>query len=161
MERYVGVDVSLKETSICVVDGSGEMLSEGTVIPGPSAIAKYLKTKAGSARRIGLETADAGPCLQARLRELAGHPPVGDVRGVGMAAAIELVEAEGLRRPIDPARKVGETCRDACAANGAVIRAIGGVMAMSPPLIISRAEIDGLVASAARRLDETAAALGV
>ena len=35
MELYVGMDVSLKETSICVVDGSGEIVSEGTVISEP------------------------------------------------------------------------------------------------------------------------------
>ncbi len=37
MEVYVGMDVSLKETSICVVDGNGEIVSEGTVISEPSA----------------------------------------------------------------------------------------------------------------------------
>ncbi len=50
------MDVSLKETSICVVDGKGEMVSEGTVISEPAAIAKYLKAKAAGAKRIGLET---------------------------------------------------------------------------------------------------------
>ena len=35
MELYVGMDVSLKETSICVVDNSGEIVSEGTVISEP------------------------------------------------------------------------------------------------------------------------------
>ena len=39
MELYVGMDVSLKETSICVVDGKGEIVSEGTVISEPTAIA--------------------------------------------------------------------------------------------------------------------------
>jgi len=43
MELYVGMDVSLKETSICVVDGSGEIVSEGTVISEPSAIAEFVK----------------------------------------------------------------------------------------------------------------------
>ncbi len=48
MELYVGMDVSLKETSICVVDGSGRIVSEGTVISEPSAIAEFVKAKAGS-----------------------------------------------------------------------------------------------------------------
>ena len=39
MERYVGMDVSLKETSICVVDDDGEIVTEGTVISEPAAIA--------------------------------------------------------------------------------------------------------------------------
>ena len=38
MEPYVGLDVSLKETSICVADGSGRIVSEGTVISEPAAI---------------------------------------------------------------------------------------------------------------------------
>ncbi len=52
MELYVGMDVSLKETSICVVDGKGEIVSEGTVISEPAAIAAFIKAKAGSAVRI-------------------------------------------------------------------------------------------------------------
>ncbi len=56
MELYIGLDVSLKETSICVVDGSGGIVSEGTVISEPSAIAAFIKAKVGSALRIGLET---------------------------------------------------------------------------------------------------------
>ena len=56
MELYVGMDVSLKETSICVVDGNGEIVSEGTVISEPEAIAEFIKAKAPGAVRIGLET---------------------------------------------------------------------------------------------------------
>jgi len=43
MELYAGLDVSLKETSICVVDGKGEIVSEGTVISEPAAIAEFIK----------------------------------------------------------------------------------------------------------------------
>ena len=43
MESYVGMDVSLKETSICVVDGNGRILSEATVISEPEVIANYIK----------------------------------------------------------------------------------------------------------------------
>ena len=56
MELYVGMDVSLKETSICVVDGNGEIVTEGTVLSEPEAIAEFAKTKAPHAKRIGLET---------------------------------------------------------------------------------------------------------
>ena len=70
MELYVGMDVSLKETSICVVDSSGEIVSEGTVISGPEAIAKYLMTKAAEADRIGLETGPTTTWLWHELRAL-------------------------------------------------------------------------------------------
>ncbi len=53
MELYVGMDVSLKETAICVVDGSGEFVSEGTVISEPAAIAALIEAKSGCALRIG------------------------------------------------------------------------------------------------------------
>ena len=53
MEYHVGLDVSLRETSICVVDGEGHILCEGTVISEPKAIAAFIKTNAVNAKRIG------------------------------------------------------------------------------------------------------------
>ncbi len=70
MEGYGGMDVSLKEISICVVAGSGEIVSEGTVISEPEAIAKYLMTKAADANRIGLETGPTSTWLWHELRAL-------------------------------------------------------------------------------------------
>jgi transposase len=70
MELYVGLDVSLKETSICVVDGSGRIVSEGTVISEPAAIAAFIEAKAGSALRIGLETGPTTTWLWHELRAL-------------------------------------------------------------------------------------------
>ena len=70
MKLYVGMDVLLKETSICLVDGSGEILSEGTVISEPSAIAEFIKAKATGAVRIGLETGPTTTWLWHELRGL-------------------------------------------------------------------------------------------
>ncbi len=70
MELYVGMDVSLKETSICVVDGSGEIVSEGTVISEPAAMAAFIEAKAGCALRIGLETGPTTTWLWHELRAL-------------------------------------------------------------------------------------------
>ena len=70
MELYVGMDVSLKETSICVVDGKGEIVSEGTVISEPAAIAAFIKAKARNAVRIGLETGPTTTWLWHELRAL-------------------------------------------------------------------------------------------
>ncbi len=68
MELYVGMDVSLEQTSICVVDGKGEIVSEGTVNSEPTAIAEFIKSKAGSAVRIGLETGPTTTWLWHELR---------------------------------------------------------------------------------------------
>jgi len=70
MELYVGMDVSLKETSICVVDDEGVIQCEGTVISEPAAIAGFLKTKASGAKRIGLETGPTTTWLWHELRAL-------------------------------------------------------------------------------------------
>ena len=70
MELYVGMDVSLKETSICVVDGNGRIVCEGTVISEPSAIAAFIKAKARNAVRIGLETGPTTTWLWHALRAL-------------------------------------------------------------------------------------------
>ena len=70
MELYVGMDVSLKETSICVVDGSGEVVFEGTVTSEPVAIAEVIRSKAAGALRIGLETGPTSTWLWHELRAL-------------------------------------------------------------------------------------------
>ena len=76
MELYVGMDVSLKQTSICVVDGSGEIVSEGTVISEPAAIAAFVEARAGCALRIGLET---GPTTTWLWHELLGDSREGAI----------------------------------------------------------------------------------
>jgi len=70
MELNVGMDVSLKETSICVVDGKGEIVTESTVPSKPVAIAAFVKTKAVGAKRICLETGPTATWLWHELRAL-------------------------------------------------------------------------------------------
>ena len=70
MELNVGMDVSLKETSICVVDDNGEIVSEGVVISEPATIAAYIRTTAPHAKRIGLETGPTTTWLWHELRAL-------------------------------------------------------------------------------------------
>ena len=70
MKLYVGMDVSLKETSICVVDDNGDIVSKGTVISDPPALAAFIKAKADGAKRIGLETGPTTTWLWHELRAL-------------------------------------------------------------------------------------------
>jgi hypothetical protein len=58
MEFYVGLDVSLKQTSICVVDQTGLIVREGVVDSDPEAISVFMKSKAPDAVRIGLDWTD-------------------------------------------------------------------------------------------------------
>jgi putrescine aminotransferase len=102
-----------------------------------------------------------GAYFAAALGSLADHPLVGEVRSCGLIAGIELVADKAARRPYPPARKVGLICRDHCLANGLVMRAVRDVMVLSPPLIISEAEIDQIVTRARAAFDQTAKDLGL
>ena len=100
--------------------------------------------------------AQTAPYLQSRWQELAEHPLVGEARGVGMLAALELVKNKKTReRFAEPG--VGMLCRQHCFRNGLVMRAVGDTMIISPPLVINREEIDELIDKARRCLDATAA----
>nr|WP_167357660.1 aspartate aminotransferase family protein [Pseudomonas seleniipraecipitans] len=102
---------------------------------------------------------ETAPYLQKRLRELADHPLVGEVRGVGMLGAIELVKDKQTRERYPSDRAVGMVCRGHCFDNGLIMRAVGDTMIISPPLVISKHEIDELVEKARTCLDLTARAL--
>ncbi|BDX17917.1 MAG: aspartate aminotransferase family protein [Pseudomonadales bacterium] len=104
---------------------------------------------------------EAAPYLQDKIAGLAAHRLVGEVRGVGLLGAIELVKDKATRERFPDKGTVGTLCRDLCVANGLVMRAVGDTMIMSPPLIISRAEIDELVDKAWKVLDLVAEQLGV
>jgi len=99
------------------------------------------------------------PAFQRRLRALAEHPLVGEARGVGFIGALELVKDKATRQRFDPLGEVGTLCRDFCFQNGLVMRAVWDTMIMSPPLVMSRSEIDRFIELARRCLDLTADAL--
>jgi putrescine aminotransferase len=102
-----------------------------------------------------------GPYFQRRLQEsLAAHPLVGEVRGHGMLAAIELVPEKPKRRFFAREADVGTRCRNYCFASGLVMRAIRDTMVLAPPLTTNEAEIDEIVAKAKEAIDHTARDLG-
>ena len=102
---------------------------------------------------------ETAPYLQKRLRELNDHPLVGEVRGLGMLGAIELVKDKATRSRYE-GKAVGMICRQFCFDNGLIMRAVGDTMIIAPPLVISRDEIDELVEKARKCLDLTLEALG-
>src|SRR5437588_7173331 len=70
MQYYVGLDVSLKQTSICVVDQAGLVVREGVVDSDPETISVYVTSKAPNAVRIGLETGPTSTWLWTELKRL-------------------------------------------------------------------------------------------
>ena len=103
--------------------------------------------------------AAAGAVLQRRLRELADHPLVGEVRGVGLIAAVELVADKASRASFDPAGKAGAQVVRQAQDNGLILRGIQDSVAFCPPLIITEAQVETLADRFARSLDEAAKTL--
>ncbi len=101
-----------------------------------------------------------GSSLQRRLREaVADHPLVGEVRGDGLIAAVELVadRASGARFPAE--EKVGMRLHRVLLEDGLISRALGDAMAFSPPLVIEGAEIEEAVQRFVRGLERLAGEL--
>ncbi len=86
------------------------------------------------------------PRLQQGLRErYADHPLVGEIRGVGLMAAVELVRDKPTGQAFDPELGVGPRCMAMAVERGVILRALGDTIAFSPPLIVSEAEIDQIL----------------
>lgn len=103
--------------------------------------------------------AAVGAVLQRRLRELSGHRLVGEVRGVGLIAAVELVADKAGRTPFDPLGKAGAAVVRQAQANGLILRGIQDSLAFCPPLIITEAQVNLLADRFAQSLDEAAQTL--
>ena len=102
---------------------------------------------------------NTGPYLELRWNELAGHPLVGETRGVGFLRGLELVKDKRSHEFFDPVGEVGQLCRDFCFNNGLVMRAIRDTMVVSPPLTMTREQVDELIELVVKCLDLTAAGL--
>jgi len=113
----------------------------------PLACAVALETlRIYEADKVIEHVARVGPRLQQGLQKLKGHPLVGDARGLGLIGAIELAADPAQRKPFDPKRGVGNYFVSRAQAHGLIVRVLAGdVIAFSPPLIISEAEIDQLL----------------
>jgi len=70
VEHYIGLDVSLKLTAICIVDGTGKIVREGTVASNPEAISAFIKSHAPHVVRIGLETGATSTWLWTELNKI-------------------------------------------------------------------------------------------
>ena len=69
MQYYVGLDVSLRQTAVCVVDQTGKIIREGTVDSDPDAIAGFISKHAPQVARIGLETGATSTWLWTELKK--------------------------------------------------------------------------------------------
>lgn len=97
-----------------------------------------------------------GQRLLAGLHALADHPLVGEVRGRGMLAAVEMVTDKARKTPLPATAKPSQRVFDRAWDNGLVIRAFAnGVLGYAPPLCCTEAEIDAIVERTRMTLDQT------
>ncbi len=140
---------------------SGEVgvLGHGFTYSGhPAAAAVALETlKIYEERDIIGHIASVSGRLQDGMRRFADHPLVGEVRGIGLIGAIELVKDKATRESFDPKDGVGAFCQDQAQEHGLITRGMGDSLAFSPPLIITGDEIDEMLRRFGKALDETAA----
>jgi putrescine aminotransferase len=101
------------------------------------------------------------PYFQQRLQTFADHPIVGQVRGRGCFAALELVRDKATRERLAPESGAAVFCRDTANNHGLMVRQTGDAMIMAPPLISTHEHIDYLVEKLGLALDATAAQYGV
>ncbi|MBL6079976.1 aminotransferase class III-fold pyridoxal phosphate-dependent enzyme [Belnapia sp. T18] len=100
------------------------------------------------------------PVFLEGLGAMREHPLVGDVRGVGLIAGVELVADKEAKAPFPPAAKVGLLVQEKCQAAGLIVRAIGDRIAFTPPLIITAEEIGEMCGRFRAGLDAAWAELG-
>ena len=124
----------------------------------PVACAVALETlKIYEERNIVGHVRNMAPTLQNGLRALLDHPLVGEARGIGLIGALELVADKTTHASFEAKRGVGAYAIKRMQANGVIGRAMGDTLAFSPPLIITPAEIEEMLARTHKALDDVQA----
>lgn len=95
---------------------------------------------------------ETGAHMRKRLNGLAGHDLVGEVRGTGLIAAVELVDPRGTAAP----GALGGAVNARLQENGVISRNMIDALAFCPPLIITPEQVDEMVAALASALDAVA-----
>jgi putrescine aminotransferase len=98
---------------------------------------------------------DTGPYLAERFEELRAHPLVGAAETCGFVGGITLVKNKATMAAFEADLGVGMLCRGHCFRNGLIMRAVGDRMIIAPPLVMTRAQVDELMALIQRCLDAT------
>lgn len=99
--------------------------------------------------------AAVGSYLQSKLQGFTDHPLVGEVSGIGLLGALELVADKSTKKAFDGMR-VGQFCAAAAEQNGLIVRPLGGNrIALCPPLIIGPDHVDEMIDKLTLAVDAT------
>ena len=102
-----------------------------------------------------------GERLRRGFNEFLNHPLVGEVRGVGLLAGVELVINKREKIGLETVGQLGSMVAQRMQANGVITRPTDDAVLFSPPMIITPDEVDMIVDALDRSLDEAAAQLGI
>ena len=103
---------------------------------------------------------DIGPYYAAQLATLDDHPLVGETRSIGLLGAVEIVAEKGTNRRFGGKEgSAGPLVRDFCIEGGLMVRAIRDSIVMCPPFVITRAEVDRMIAIIRTALDQAGTVL--
>jgi 4-aminobutyrate--pyruvate transaminase len=103
-----------------------------------------------------------GARMLEKLRDaLADHPMVGEIRGVGLLAGVELVADRRKKQGFPAEARVGAQVERACRARGIILRNMGDVLALCPPYIIEPDQIDELVRALFLAIEDTRESLSL
>ena len=90
--------------------------------------------------------AEVGDYFLDRLTELKDkYRPIGDVRGVGLMHALELVKDRKTKEPYGPTDRLPKALTRYCVEHGVLMRCVGHILILSPPLTFTRAHVDEAV----------------
>ena len=158
---YQPIGASIVSDEVAAVIGNTEFNHGYTYSGHPVACAVALENlrileEEGIVDRVRDET---GPYLKERFESLSYHPLVGEVKIVGMMGSLALTPDKATRAAFAEPGHAGLVCRERCFANNLIMRHVGDRMVISPPLVLSKDEIDTLVTRARLSLDEALAQL--
>lgn len=152
---YLPLGATMVSDEVAEVIYSGGYFSHGFTYSGHPTCAAAALANLNVIEDLGLVDRvrdDIGPYFQSKLQALSDHPAVAEVRGYQLIGAVELVP-QGGREALTPTSLMGARASNLIREEGAIVRGIRDLIAMAPPLIIKRDEIDQLFAAIHRGLD--------
>jgi putrescine aminotransferase len=153
---YLPLGATMLSDEMTEVLNSGGLLAHGFTYSGhPSCCAAGLANIEIIEKEKLIERVrdEIGEYFQEKLNAYRGHPAVGETRGAGLLGAIELLPKNG-KAGLTPSPGLGMKAASIARKHGVIVRGIRDLIALSPPLIVTRGEIDELFAAVGRTLDE-------
>ena len=155
---YIPMGASIVSDKVAAVINGGDEFAHGYTYSGHPVAAAVALENLRILEDEGLVTRvreDIGPYLKAKWEALTDHPMVGEAKIVGLMGSIALTPNKAKRSKFAAKEgTVGFITRERCFANNLVMRHVGDRMIISPPLTITHAEADELIARARKSLDE-------